>query len=149
VYRQPFTANSIRKMNEHLKNKIDAKKIWFSSRMSVDETNTAKVNEIFKVFKFKNKNDSDFAAEDFIEDQNYWIEETKSQTALIQVKATPLGTLQFDLPPSIRRSSSENRPRKDNYTCLLMASMLTSHYYNMVFTPDRVVSNTFVPILIR
>ncbi len=149
VYRQPFTSNSIRKMNEHLKNKVDAKKIWFASRMSVDDTNTAKAGEIFNSFKLKNKNDSDFAVADFIDDQNYWIDETKSQTALIQVKATPLGTLQFDLPQSIRRSTNENRPRKDNYTCLLMGSMLSSHYYNMVFAPDKVTSNTFTPFVGR
>src|SRR6266516_3863884 len=123
---------SIRKMNEHLKNQIEAKKIWFASRLSIDEISTHQCEEILNIFDLKNKNDADFAAEDFIENQNYFIDETKSQTALIQVKSTPLGNLMYDLPQPIRRSTDVNRPRKDNYTCLLMACSAMTHYVNII-----------------
>lgn len=149
VYQQPFVSLSIRKMNEHLKNQIEAKKAWFASRMSIDDKNINKCKEILNQYNFKTKKDAEFAEEDFIEEQNHWIDETKAQTALIQVKATPLGTLQYDLPQSIKRSESENRPRKDSYTCLLMGATAAMHYYNLMYVEERRVSNTFAPIIIR
>ncbi len=152
VYAQPFTSLSIRKMNEHLKNQIDAKKVWFASRLLVDEQNIEKCKEITSLFKL-NKQSSDternFDNEDFLENQNSWIEETKSQTALIQIKSTPLGTLQYDLPQSIKRSTSENRPRKDSYTCLLIGATAVTNYFNIMQSEQRQISATFSPILIR
>lgn len=149
VYRQPFNSNSIRKMNEHLKNQIEAKKVWFASKIPVDEKNVSKNRDVFNLFNFKDKDDKNFGIEDFIDDKNYWIDETKSQTALIQVKATPLGTLQFDLPQSIRRSDNPNRPRRDCYTCLLMGNMAATHYYNMVFKEEEQQETTFTPFFVR
>jgi hypothetical protein len=148
VYRQPFNSNSIRKMNEHLKNQIEGKKVWFASKVPVDEKTVNKNRDIFALFNFKDKDDKNFGIEDFIDDKNYWIDETKSQTALIQVKATPLGTLQFDLPQSIRRSDNPNRPRRDCYTCLLMGNMLATHYYSMVYKPEE-EAGTFEPFFIN
>jgi hypothetical protein len=149
VYCQPFNSLSIRKMNEHLKNQIENKKVWFASRISIDENSTKLCNDILDRYGFINKKDTDFGAEDFLEEQNRWIEETKAQTALIQVKATPLGTLQYDLPQSIKRSTSENKARRDSYTCLLMGNMAATHYYNIVYSKSAPVSYTFAPIIIR
>lgn len=149
VYSQPFTSVSIRKLNEHLKNQVEAKKVWFASRLSIDEDTTTQCNSILDRFDLKSKKDLEYGGEDFIDEQNHWIDETKAQTALIQVKTTPLGTLQFDLPQSIRRSTSENKPRRDSYTCLLLANMAASHYYNIMYSKAPVISNTFSPIIIR
>lgn len=149
LYEQPFDSTSIRKMNEHLKGQIEAKKIWFGSRLSVDDANVSRAQDILDIFKFKNKKDAEFMGEDFLEEQNKWIEETKAQTALIQVKATAAGHLSFDLPQQIRRSSDENKPRKDSYTCLLLAARGTSHYFNIMNSEPRQLSTTFAPIIIH
>lgn len=149
VYCQPFNSMSIRRMNEHLKNQIEGKKVWFASRISVDEDSVKPCKEILDRYGFINKKDAEFGAEDFLEEQNKWIEETKAQTALIQVKATALGTLQFELPQSIKRSESENKPRRDSYTCLLMGNTAATHYYNIMYAKAIQIQNTFSPILIR
>lgn len=149
VYQQPFAALSQRKMNEHLKNQIEAKKVWFGSKLAIDEINTNKCKEIINAYNFKTKKDSEWLAEDFLEEQNQWVDETKAQTALIQVKASALGSLSYDLPQNIKRSTSENRPRKDSYTCLLMAVTAATHYFNIMSAEQRQLATTFSPIIIR
>lgn len=149
VYCQPFNSTSIRKLNEHLKNQIEGRKVWFASRISVDEHTTKQCQPILDKFGFINKKDAEFSSVDFLEEQNSWIEETKGQTALIQVKATALGTLQFELPQSIKKLDSENKPRRDSYTCLLMGNMGATHYYNIMYAKAANISSTFAPIIIH
>ena len=155
VYKQSFAALSQRRMNEHLKNQIEAKKVWFGSRLPVDEKQTNTCREIISNYKLNSSTSSidtrdvEYLAEDFIEEQNHWIDETKSQTALIQVKASAMGSLSYDLPMSIKRSTSENRPRKDSYTCLLMGVTAAHYYFNIMNAEQRQISATFSPIIIR
>lgn len=154
VYRQSFASLSQRKMNEHMKNQIEAKKVWFGSRIPVDEKHVGLCKEIINAYKLKNvKNisdkDAEYFEEDFIEEQNHWIDETKSQTALIQVKVSALGNLSYDLPQSVKKSTSENRPRKDSYTCLLMGVTAASYYFNIMSSEERQIQSTFSPIMIR
>lgn len=149
VYGMKPQSSIIRKANEHLQAQIEASKVWFASRLEADEKNANKYKDLIGKFAIKGKNDESFGIIDFIEDQNYFINETKAQVGLIEVKATVLGTLQFDLPQSLRRSDSPNRARKDCYTALLIGNMAATHYYNLIFTPKRNVYNTFTPIIIR
>jgi hypothetical protein len=152
VYRQSFAALSQRRMNEHLKNQIEAKKIWFGSRLPVDEKHIGMCKEIintYKLFGERKPDDEKFEADDFLEEQNHWIDETKGQTALIQVKASAMGSLSYDLPISIKKSTSENRPRKDSYTCLLMGATAASYYFNIMGAEERQITSTFAPIIIH
>lgn len=149
AYGFKFNSANIRRANEHLQNEIEAKKVWFASRMDADEKNANKYKDLISKFAIKNKNDEIFEIIEYIEDQNYWIRETKAQVALIQPKATNLGTITFDMPINIKRSTSENRPRKDNYTTLLIGNTTKTHYFNMLFAPKKEVSTTFSPIIIR
>jgi hypothetical protein len=66
--------------------------------MEADEKNAARHKDIIGKFAMKNKNDETFGIIDFIEDQNYWINETKAQVGLIEVKSSALGSLSYDLP---------------------------------------------------
>lgn len=149
VYGMKPQSAIIRKANEHLQGQIEASKVWFASRMEADEKNANRYKDIIGRFAIKNKNDETFGIIDFIEDQNYFINETKAQVGLIEVKATVLGSLSYDLPQSLRRSDSPNRARKDCYTALLLGNMAASHYYNLMFTPERKIATTFSPIIIR
>lgn len=149
VYGMKPQSSIIRKANEHLQAQIEASKVWFASKLDADEKNANKYRDLIGKFAIKNKNDEEFGIIDFIDDQNYFIDETKAQVGLIEVKATVLGTLQFDLPQSLRRSDSPNRARKDCYTALLIGNMSASHYYNLIYTPERAITATFAPIIIR
>jgi hypothetical protein len=149
VYAQRFTSENNRKMNEFLHNQIEAKKCWFASAITNNEDALKKAMVFQFPFSFYDKHGKEFGLIEYLEDQDYWIKETKSQTALIEVKSTALGSLQYDLPQHMRRSDNPNRPRKDLYTCLLLANYGAKFYFDMLFTDARQVQSYFTPILIR
>ncbi len=149
VYGMKPQSSIIRRANEHLQAQIEASKVWFASKLEADEKNCNSNKELISQFAIKNKSDEVFDIIDFIEDQNFWIDETKSQVGLIEVKTTVLGTHQFDLPQSLRRSDNPNRARKDCYTALLIGNMAVTHYFDLIYTPKKVVNATFTPFVIH
>lgn len=148
-YRQLFNSEWLRKANEHLQAQIDYGKIWFASRLSANETMFDRALETEMPVIFKDKNDQQMKILDFIANQDDFIEQTKRQLALIEVKTTVQGTMQFDLPQHLRRSKSVSRSRKDNYSCLLMGCWASKVYFDMMFTESEPVFTTFEPIIIR
>lgn len=149
VYGQNFVTQTIRQMNEHLQNQIDSKKVWFAASLGANETEVKKFEDFKFPFVFKNKNDEQMLLYDFIADQDSWITATKNQTALIEVKTTVLGSLQFDLPLNLRRDTGPNRARKDHYSCLLLATWGARCYYDMLFSSVEKTETTFEPVIIR
>ena len=148
VYGQNFTSQGIRLMNEHLQNQIDCKKVWFASALGANEKEVKKYENFNLPLKPKNKNDIEMSLSEFIDDQDTWITATINQVALVEVKTTVLGVLQFDLPQNLKRETGPNRPRKDLYTCLLLACWGARNYYEMLFTELSQVSATFDPIFV-
>jgi len=139
--------NWIRKANEHLKTQIESRKVYFASRITGNESifkkaTTTELPVIFegKVFEQEISN--------FIEEQEMLIEQTKRQLALIEVKVTSQGTMQFDLPQHLRQSKSPGRARRDNYACLVLGCWGAKAYMDMTMLEDEPVNNTFDPILI-
>lgn len=153
VYGQKFQSLPIRTMNEHLQNQIEAKKIWFASPLNVHESEYKKAMDFKFPFNFKNKNDQTYDRTNFIDDQDQWITETKDQTALIEVKATALGTLTYDLPQSLRRAADKgegvDRARKDHYTTLLLACWGAKCYYDFTSVDIAPRETNAVPIIVR
>ena len=84
---------------------------------------------------------------DYLEAQDDLIYKTKKQCALVEVKTTAKGTQTFDLPQHLKRSTSANRARKDNYTTLMLSNWALKSYYEMMQAPKE-ENNTFVPIII-
>ena len=155
VYPQAFSSHTLRTMNEHLLNQIVAKKIWFASSINANEKAFRRYvgksgQDLFKMpYTFRDKLGESMTLGEWIDAQDFWIDETKNQTALIEVKSSKLGTLQYDLPSNLTRDDNPNRPRKDHYTCLLMARWVATCYFDMLFTeggPKR--SGTFTPFMV-
>ena len=73
--------------------------------------------------------------------------QAKKQCALIEVKSTAKGTQTFDLPQHLKRSTSINRARRDNYTALMLANWALKCYNDMK-TQKEEISHTFVPRMI-
>ena len=144
-FTQAFTSDFIRRCNEQLQYCIDYKKIWFASRTSANERafNTASAARI----NMELVNEDSIT--DLIENQDILIYQTKKQCALIQVATTSKGTLSFDLPYHLKRSSSATRARKDNYTALMLANWAAKCYYDMQSIKEEAEPATFVPIMIR
>lgn len=148
VYAQKFLTGSLRHMNEHLQNQITAKKVWFASPAQTNDKVYERYLNLDLPIQFKDFKDQSQGRMEMILDQDEWINQTKSQLALIEVKATVTGTLQYDLPSEIRNQKSVNRPRKDNYTCLLLGIWGMKIYFDLMFTQTKENNDVFIPILI-
>jgi hypothetical protein len=121
-------------MNEYLQAGINSKRVWWASRLEANEDEYRKACANPPDFNFCDPNNRDMALADAISDQDEWIHQTKKQLTLIEVKTTTMGTMQFDLPAHIRKSTSPTKPRKDNYTCLLMGYSASRFYFDMLFS---------------
>jgi hypothetical protein len=144
-FKQNFSTEFIRKANEHLQACIDHKKIWFASRCiannSAFEKAVAQKIDNFKATGYEN-------TLEFIEMQDALIYQTKKQCALVEVRSTARGTQTFDLPQHLKRNTSANRARKDNYTTLMLANWATKSYYDMM-SINIEQNHTFSPIMLR
>lgn len=140
-FKQIFTSDFIRRANEYLQASIDHKRIWFASRTTAN-------GSIFDKTSNQRVPIKETAAEnilDLIEIQDDLVHQTKKQCALIEVKSTSKGTQTFDLPAHLKRSTSANRARRDNYTTLMLANWALKSYFDMNELPEDQVSFTFAP----
>ncbi len=140
-FKQNFTSDFLRKANEHLQACIDHKKIWFASRTTANGSSFDK--QVNQAVNMKLIDENTLA--DFIENQDTLIYSTKKQCALVEVKSTAKGTQTFDLPQHLKRSTSANRARKDNYTTLMLANWANKCYHEMHDLKEDQSTFTFLP----
>ena len=84
----------------------------------------------------------------FIETQDDLVYQVKRQCALVEVKTTARGTQTFDLPQHLKRNTSANRARKDNYTGLLLANWGVKCYFDMKNYKLDDTAATFTPRMV-
>ena len=150
AFNQVFTSNFIRKANEYLQACIDYKKIWFASKTSSNESFFNEViNQNIPIELMKTDDKKDWTTLDFIENQDDFIYQTKKQCALVEHSSTSRGTQTFDLPQHLKRSSSANKARKDNYSALMLANWALKCYFDIKAVPEESTSPTFSPIMIK
>ncbi len=143
-FKQVFSSDWLRKANEHLQAAIDHKKIWFASK-------TVANPEAFNKYSSQRvtlKNIPEPTILEFIESQDALIYQTKKQCTLVEVKTTARGTQTFDLPQHLKRSTSSNRARKDNYTTLMLANWASKCYFDLMSKPIEDNTGTFTPRMI-
>jgi len=143
-FKQVFSSDWLRKANEHLQAAIDHKKIWFASKAVA---NPAAFNK-YSSQRITLKNIPEPTILEFIESQDALIYQTKKQCTLVEVKTTARGTQTFDLPQHLKRSTSSNRARKDNYTTLMLANWTSKCYFDLMSKPIEDNSGTFTPRMI-
>jgi len=150
AFNQVFTANFVRKANEYLQACIDYKRVWFASRTASDESafNDA-VNLNIPIDLMKSEEKKDWTILDFIENQDDFIYQTKRQCVLVEHSSTARGTQSFDLPQHLKRSSSANKARKDNYSAFMLANWALKCYYDIMQTQTIQQPQTFSPIMVR
>jgi len=131
-YAQKFTNTWVRKANEYLQHQIQAKKVWFSSKVCNHSEEFEKVckKKFPEGVRIYNSDGKEYTVVDFVEDQDYWIEETMNQIALIEPRKTASGSVTFDLAPAVKAIKGENRARRDNYTTTLMACWAAKFYFD-------------------
>jgi hypothetical protein len=140
--KQYFTSSFIGRANGYLQSCIDHKKVWFASASCAHPDI---VNQMFTLnipIDYIYPKGIDDAPEDaleraklgvrdFMEQQDFIIKDTKDQCALIQVSSTARGTQSFDLPAHLRRLTTANKPRKDNYSALMLANWAVKVYFDL------------------
>ena len=107
------------------------------------------VNKGADINLMKTEDKKDWTLLDFIENQDDFIYQTKKQCALVEHSSTSRGTQNFDLPQHLKRSSSANKARKDNYSALMLANWALKCYFDMINIPQTEDTPTFTPIMIK
>jgi len=143
-FKQNFTSDWLRRANEHLQACIDHKKIWFASRTTANGSSFSKQSS----YAINLEAVKQPTVGEFIEIQDELVYSTKKQCALIEVKSTAKGTQTFDLPIHLKKSTSANRARRDNYTALMLANWATKCYYDMQGQKNDFF-DTFTPVMIN
>lgn len=150
AFNQVFTSSFIRKANEHLQASIDYKKIWFASKTCANDSFfESQFSQNVPIDLMKTEEKKDWSTLDFIENQDDFIYQTKKQCTLVEHSSTARGTQSFDLPQHLKRSSSANKARKDNYSALLLVNWGLKCYYDIMNAPKDDISATFTPIFIK
>ena len=144
VFKQVFGSDWLRKANEHLQACIDHRKIWFASKTVANASEFNRQTALAVPIKYTGAENT----LDLIETQDDLVYQTKKQCALVEVKSTARGTQTFDLPQHLKRSTSVNRARKDNYTTLMLANWSLKCYYDIMTIDKESLNNTFNPIMI-
>ena len=140
-FKQLFSSTFLREANEYLQASIDHKRIWFASRTAACGSFFDKVSAQavpLKLMPYQDKGD-------LIEFQDDIVYQTKKQCALVEVKTTAKGIQPFDLPQHLKRSTSANRARKDNYTTLMLGNWAVKAYNALKNTKQEQINYTFTP----
>jgi len=144
-FKQVFTTNFIRNANEYLQACIDHKRVWFGSRVSPNSN--AFMRESSKKLSLTYPKGETIL--DLIENQDNLVYQTKKQCALLEVTSTARGTQTFDLPQHLKRNTSANRARKDNYTTLMLGNWAVKCYFDMMDLGEINANSTFAPIMLQ
>jgi len=152
ILRKP-SAQWIRNANEMLQAAIDHKRILFASRAvdsHFDEQRKKKID--VKNLKWDNKmsgNSEESLMIDFLDNQKFLVELTKSECANIEVSSNPQGSQSFDLPQNLKRQTGANRARKDSYSALVLGNWFAKVYFDSQnVTAETKPVSTFLPFAI-
>lgn len=144
VQKQFFTSPIIKAGNEYLRAALDQRIIWFPSHAQsvanlVPRLCGIDVLDIHKTHPeyLDERQDGGGNMYEFVTYQDNMIERVKKECALIEVTASPIGNLTFDLPHSMTRNRKNvNRQRKDNYSALWLANWGFKIYTAMMEMPE-------------
>ena len=132
VYKFVFGSATIRKTHEFLKSQIDARKVWFASPITQNKEAFGLYQKYSPPYELKDSKGKPFdGILDYIEDCDDWIRRTQDQIALIQVKISAHGSMSFDLPSYCARNEDPDRPRKDNFSALVMGCYAAKFVFDM------------------
>lgn len=151
--RQP-SSNWIREANELLQANIDHKRIHFAagahdSNFEAQRSKKIPISKLKWDNKFEKPTNEEAAMVDFIDHQKSMIELTKTQCANIEVISNPQGTQTFRLPLYMTKQKGPDRPRKDNYSALVLGNWFIKVYYDMINTKAERVFESFTPTVIK
>lgn len=148
VQKQHFgSGNFLRAANEYMQGCFDRKMLLFGAKINSNPSELARIMGASMDMLRDHKSFKDVDLEEFIEDQDAWVDVTKQECALVEVSTSSLGTMSFDIPLSFRRSKSANRMRKDLYSALLLANWCFKLYIGSQNQAEQKAYSTFAPMM--
>lgn len=135
LQKQPFGSAFQRAANEHLQACFDHRRILFGGKISANDAATSCALDVDLSLLQSHADLIDpetkrLSNTDMMELQDRLLDLTRKECAMIQVKATELGTMTFGLPQSAKRTSGPSKTRKDSYSALLLCNWAV-HLYLM------------------
>jgi hypothetical protein len=148
VHKQGFSSAWQRMAAEYLQACIDYKNILFAGKAGAvdglaDEMSKYRPSILDIHPYFRDSTGKVESVYSFIEHQDFLIDLTKKECALIEVTSNPSGGQSFDLPASMRRSTSKTRAKKDNFSSLMLANWCLRIYLESQNLPKDEVPTTF------
>jgi hypothetical protein len=156
VHIQNFNTGWIREANEYMQMCFDRGKLFFASRPIDSEFESMvrrrnipidQINYLYGQENEDNFNEEDWLKKkqyDFIEHQVRLISQSKTECANVKMTASPQGHQTFDLPSTMRKMNTPDKPRKDSYSALLLANWGRKCYQLLNETDEEQLS-TWVP----
>lgn len=157
VHNQYFSSSIIKAGNDNLRACFEQKTVMFASKAgSVDgalaqmaQADVLGIHERHPEYHATDIEEGATSVWTFASYQDAIIERVKTECALIEVTASPLGHLTFDLPHHMTRNrKNRNRPRKDNYSALWLAAWGMKIYLAAQELPP-LEDNTFEPVMLN
>lgn len=128
VHKQPFSSGWQRVANEYLQACFNHKNMRFAAKIAANPAVAGTVIAAGMPPVTAHEEFKDMTVTEFIAHQDFLVDLTRKECAMIQVKATDLGTMSWGLPQNLRRTTGVSRVRKDNYSALLIANWSVRMY---------------------
>lgn len=155
VQPQAFTSEFQRAANEYLQACFDRQHIYFAGKARANPTvmsalKTRDVNRILANHSsFTDVMGVEGPKDEFIVQQDNLMDLVKKECALIEVKASSLGNISFDIPSHMKRATkTRNRVRKDSYSALLLANWCLKVYLEAKNRPKNETQSGYMPMLV-
>lgn len=149
VYPHLFSGKNNRATNEHLQSQINAGRVCFGSRLTLNDKAFNAAKNFKMPYEFLDQYGNKYDILQFIQDQDDWQSQVQAQLFLIQISVTSAGTAQYDMPEHMRqRKGDAKRPRKDNYTTLMMGVYASKHLFDMFALEDAPQVTSFQPFFV-
>jgi len=135
VQGQAFSSNFQRAANEYLQACFDRQQIYFAGKALANPSvmtglRERDIGEILRTHStFTDIIGTQGDKDEFIIQQDNLINLVKKECALIEVKASSLGNISFDIPSHLKRASkTKHKIRKDSYSALLLSNWALKIY---------------------
>ncbi len=128
IHKQPFSSVWQRASNEYMQACFDHKGMLFAAHIRANPAASAIAMNV-DISALRGHGDfAEMSISEFIEKQDTLVDLTRQECAMIVVKTTDLGTMQWGLPQSVKRTTGPSRVRKDSYSALLLGIWATKTY---------------------
>lgn len=152
VQKQYFHSSFIKAANEHLQSCFNFNNIFFAGKARavshinerLSETDVCNMFNIHPEFTDK---EGEGSIHEFIAYQDIMMDLVKKECSLIELRASQLGSISYDLPTNMKRTKNPNRVRRDSYTALYLGNWALKLYLLSLEVPEEETEEA-VPVML-